>query len=64
MSTVRLVVPYERHVERLAVGGIASETRTSLRRRLLARFAPAVRLATPEATRLLLSHVVPLWQVA
>jgi hypothetical protein len=59
MSKVRLVVPYERHVERLAVDGIAAETRTSLRRRLLARFAPDVRLAAPEATRALLSHVVP-----
>lgn len=48
------VVPSERHVERLAREGLRSETRTSLRARLVAAFLPDVAFVDPRECRLLL----------
>jgi RecB family exonuclease len=55
MTTARLVVPTERHVERLACAGVVAETRTRLRGRLLAALAPDVVFASPAAVRLTLA---------
>lgn len=54
----RLVVPSERHVERLAQEHVVAETRHALRARLLDDLAPAVKLASPEATRLALAEAL------
>ncbi|MEO6418476.1 MAG: hypothetical protein ABIP39_03675, partial [Polyangiaceae bacterium] len=53
-----LVVPSERHVERLAREGQLAETRSALQRRLLEALAPTVKLAPPEATRLALAEAL------
>ncbi|WP_394843686.1 PD-(D/E)XK nuclease family protein [Pendulispora brunnea] len=58
MTGVRLVVPTERHVERLSREGIACETRTALKHRLLVALAPEVTLASPEITRLALADAL------
>jgi RecB family exonuclease len=55
---MRLVVPSERHVERLARKGELAETRSALQRRLLEALAPKVKLAPPEATRLALAEAL------
>lgn len=54
-SSVLVVVPGERHVERLAREGTRAETRTSLRTRLAAHFLPDDRFADPRETRLALA---------
>ncbi len=62
-ARLRIVVPSERHVERLARGaharGEAVETRSALRARLLASLAPKVVLATPAEVRAALAEVMP-----
>lgn len=55
---MRLVVPSERHVERLARDGELAETRSALQRRLIEVLAPQVKLAPPEATRLALAEAL------
>jgi ATP-dependent helicase/nuclease subunit B len=50
-----VVVPGERHVERLARDGIRAETRTALRARLASAFLPDVRFADPRESRLALA---------
>jgi ATP-dependent helicase/nuclease subunit B len=50
-----VVVPGERHVERLARDGIRAETRTALRARLASAFLPDTRFADPRETRLALA---------
>ena len=55
---MRLVVPSERHVERLARDGELAETRSALQRRLVEVLAPQVKLAPPEATRLALAEAL------
>ncbi|WP_394823363.1 PD-(D/E)XK nuclease family protein [Pendulispora albinea] len=54
----RLIVPTERHVERLSREGVPSETRTALKHRLLEALAPDVTLASPEVTRLALADAL------
>lgn len=54
-----VVVPGERHVERLAREGTRAETRTSLRTRLCAALLPDVRFADPREARLALA--MALW---
>ncbi|HWL87575.1 MAG TPA: hypothetical protein VNO21_17345, partial [Polyangiaceae bacterium] len=54
----RLVVPTERHVERLSREGIACETRARLVRRLLEALASEVAFASPEITRLALTDAL------
>ena len=57
---VRLVLPSERHVERLSRGGIlAGETRATLRARLLDALAPDAVFAASEHTRMALAEVLP-----
>ncbi len=53
--TELVVVPSERHVERLAREGVRAETRTSLRSRLLAALLPDVALADARQCRLALA---------
>ncbi len=62
-ARVRVIVPSERHVERLSRGaharGEAVETRSALRARLLAALAPSVVLATSTEVRVALAEVMP-----
>lgn len=53
-----LVVPTERHVERLARDGVVCETRASLRQRLLDALASDVSFASPEVARMALSDAL------
>lgn len=53
-----VVVPAERHVERLAQGGARAETRTSLRARLAAALLPEVRFADAREARLTLAAAI------
>lgn len=55
-SSVRFIVPTERHVERFGLAGAAAETKNALLRRLLETFASEVRWASPEVTRLALTE--------
>jgi len=50
-----VVVPGERHVERLARQGTRAETRTALRERLLAALVPDVRFVEPREARVALA---------
>jgi RecB family exonuclease len=50
-----VVVPTERHVERLGRAGVRGETRAGLRERLVRALAPEVEWATEEAARLALA---------
>ena len=56
---MRIVVPTERHVERLLRATDIAETRATLRERLFAALAPDVTLATREESRLALSVELP-----
>jgi len=58
VTGIRLVVPTERHVERLSREGVSCETRTALKHRLLETLAPDVTLASPEMTRLALADAL------
>jgi RecB family exonuclease len=54
MTHARIVVPSDRHVERLACAGVVAETRARLCDRLYVALAPEVRLASPAEVRLTL----------
>jgi RecB family exonuclease len=58
LDEARIIVPTERHVERLGLEGLRAETRSALGRRLIAALAPEARFATPEVTRLALTEAL------
>jgi ATP-dependent helicase/nuclease subunit B len=56
----RVVVPSERHVERMASGSLVFETLTTLQSRLLAELAPDRTIAPPEVARAALIRALEL----